>query len=106
LILLAPVVIKLSHLNLGYVAMIVTKSSMKNVFQITIQSTFLFLKMVMNSSVTSVTKCNLPRAVGPAIKKNRRKKVITMNMMMMTMMIYTNYLALYINASKKRCSNF
>jgi hypothetical protein len=51
LILLPPVVIKLSHLNLGeaYVAMIVTMPSMKNVFQNTISSTFPFLKMEMNS---------------------------------------------------------
>jgi hypothetical protein len=53
LILLAPVVIKLSHLNLGqaYVAVIVTMPSMKNVFQNTIRRTFPFLKMDMNSSV-------------------------------------------------------
>jgi len=53
LILFAPVVIKISHLNLGeaYVAMVVTMSSMKNVFQNTIRSTFPFLKMEMNSSV-------------------------------------------------------
>ena len=52
MILLAPVVIKLTHPNLGeaYVAMIVTMPSMKNVFQNTIRSTFPFLKM--NSSVT------------------------------------------------------
>jgi hypothetical protein len=51
-----PAVIKLSHLNLGYVAMIETKSSMKNLFQNSIRSTLPFLKMVMNSSVTCVTK--------------------------------------------------
>jgi len=53
LILLAPVVIKLSHLNQGkaYVVMIVMPS-MKNVFQNTTRSTFPFLKMEMNSSVT------------------------------------------------------
>jgi len=47
LILLAPVVIKLSNLNLAevYVAMIVTMPSMKNVFQNNIRSTFQFLKM-------------------------------------------------------------
>jgi len=58
LILLAPVVIKLSNLNLGeaYIAMVVTMPSMENVFQNIIRSTFPFLKMEMNSSVTSVTK--------------------------------------------------
>jgi len=53
LIFLAPVVLKLSHLNLEevYVALIVTMPSMKNIFQNTIRSTFPFLKMEMNSSV-------------------------------------------------------
>ena len=54
---LAPVVIKLSHPNLGgaYIAMILTMPTMKNIFQNTIRSKFPFLKMEMNSSVTRVT---------------------------------------------------
>ena len=54
MILLAPVVTKLPHLNLGeaYVAMIVTMPSMKNVCQNTIRSTFPFLKTEMYSTVT------------------------------------------------------
>jgi len=58
LILLAPVVIKLSYLNLRetYVAMVVTVPSTKNVFQYTVRSTFPFLKMEMDSTVTCVTK--------------------------------------------------
>jgi hypothetical protein len=47
---------KLLNLGEAYVAMIVTMPSMKNVFQNTIRSTFPFLKMEMNSSVTFVTK--------------------------------------------------
>jgi len=89
-ILLTPVGIKLSHLNLGeaYVVMVVTMPSMKNVFQNTIRSTFLFLKMEMNSSGTCVTKWNRSRAAGLAMKNGSwRKKVITINIMMMMMMM-------------------
>ena len=87
LILLAPVVIKLSHMNLGeaYVVMIVTTPSMKNVFQNTIRSTFPFLKMEMNSSVTCY-KVKPFESSRPSNKK-WKKKVITMNMMMMMMMM-------------------
>ena len=78
---------------------IVTMPSMKNVFQNTIRSTFPFLKMQINSSVTCVTKCNRPRAAGLAMKNGWKKKVITMNIMMM--MIWMNYLTLQINKSKR-----
>jgi hypothetical protein len=92
LIFLAPVVIKLSHLNLGeaYIAMTVTMPSMKNVFQNTIRSTFPFLKM--NSSITCY-KVKLPKSSRPSNEKWEEEESDYDD-------YDINYLALHINKSK------
>jgi hypothetical protein len=57
--------------------MIATKPSLKDEFRNTVMSAFHFLKMEINSVVTSAAKGNSPRAVGSGMENGRRQRVIT-----------------------------